>query len=110
MPKRSAIHPTVIVVSARKRATNSNFPKSPLGRVWRSVAVHHAGMDLPTGLGARLAQRLDTTLAIRFVLENWLAPVATIYDVVDRPWIFNSQFARHAGRTARLVSCVNIKK
>jgi len=30
----------IIVVSARKRAANSNFPKSPLGRVWRSVAVH----------------------------------------------------------------------
>jgi len=40
MPKRSAIHPTVIVVSTRKHAANSNFPKSPLGRVSRSVAVH----------------------------------------------------------------------
>ena len=28
--KRSAIHPTVIVVSARKRAANGTFTESPL--------------------------------------------------------------------------------
>jgi hypothetical protein len=36
--KRSAIHPTVIVVSARKRAAKANFTGSPLGRVLRSAS------------------------------------------------------------------------
>jgi hypothetical protein len=31
--RRSAIHPTVIVVSARKRAAKATFTESPLGRV-----------------------------------------------------------------------------
>jgi len=33
MPNRSAIHPTVIVVSVRKRVVRATFAASPLGRV-----------------------------------------------------------------------------
>ena len=36
----SAIHPTVIVVSARKRAAKATFTESPLGRVLRSASCH----------------------------------------------------------------------
>ena len=32
--------PTVIVVSARKRAAKANFTESPLGRVLRSASCH----------------------------------------------------------------------
>jgi hypothetical protein len=36
--RRSAIHPTVIVVSARQRAAKATFTESPLGRDLRSAS------------------------------------------------------------------------
>ena len=56
-----------------------------------------------------LAQRLDETLAIRVILEDRLAPVAAIHDVVNRAGILDSEFASHAGRMAIAALCVNIK-
>jgi len=40
--RRSVIHPTVIVVSVRKRAAKATFTESPLGRVLRSASCHRA--------------------------------------------------------------------
>ena len=40
MPKRRAIYPAVIVVSARKRAASATFRAATLGRVWSLVAFH----------------------------------------------------------------------
>jgi hypothetical protein len=40
-----AIHPTVIVVSARKRAAKTNFTESPLSRVLRSASCHRPSFN-----------------------------------------------------------------
>ncbi len=53
------MHPTVIVVSARKRAAKATFTESPLGRVLRSASCHRprfnssammSSADLPHGM------------------------------------------------------------
>ena len=43
--RRSAIHHTVIVVSARKRAAKTTFAESPLGRVFRSASCHRPSFN-----------------------------------------------------------------
>jgi len=49
------------------------------------VIRHEAeGMNLPTSLGARLAQRVEELLAILVIPEKLLAPVATVHYVVNR--------------------------
>jgi len=58
------------------------------------------GVNLPAGLGAHLDEGFDEALAIGLVLEDPLAPVAAIYDVVDRAGILDSQLAGHDGRVA----------
>ena len=65
--------------------------------------------DLPIGLGARLTQRLDEALAVGLVMEDQFTAVAPAHDVVNRPGIFDSQFAGHARTVAMATSCVNIK-
>ena len=66
-------------------------------------------MDLPCGLDTRLGQSLEKALPIRVILENGLAPVAAIQDVVDRAWILNSEFASHAPRLPKCAEAVNNK-
>ena len=52
---------------------------------------------------------LYEALAIGGGVEDRLAPVAAIHDVVNRPGILDSQFAGHAGRVAGTSLLVNIK-
>jgi hypothetical protein len=67
----------------------------------KMIGHEDIGMDLPTRLAARFAQRQDEALAIRIVQENRLTTVAAVHDVVNRPRILDSQLARHEGRVAR---------
>jgi hypothetical protein len=64
-------------------------------------------MDLPSGFDTRLGQSLEEALPIRVILENGLAPVAAIHDVVKRAWILNSEFASH---TDGLPNCAEALK
>ena len=50
-------------------------------------------MNLPTRLGASLAQRLNEALAIRIIHEDQLAPVTAIHDVINRASLRDSQLA-----------------
>jgi hypothetical protein len=54
-------------------------------------------VNLPTGLGASLAQRVDEALAIRIIHEDPFAPVTAIHDVINRASILDSQLAGHEG-------------
>lgn len=45
------------------------------------------GMNLPIGLGAGFAQGGDETLAVPVVLEDRLAMIAPIHDMIDRAGI-----------------------
>ena len=56
-----------------------------------------AGVNLPARLGTNLAQRLDEALAIPIILEDRLAPVTAIHDVLNRAGILDSQLAGHEG-------------
>ncbi len=57
MPKRSASQPTVIVVSARKRAATATFTGSPLGRVFNSVSGHRRRLNSSAMIRSALASR-----------------------------------------------------
>jgi len=63
------------------------------------VIAHEAiGVDFPLGFGASLAERFEKAVAVEVVLENVLAPVATVQDVVDGTGILNAEFGSHARR------------
>jgi hypothetical protein len=67
------------------------------------------GVNLPTRLGASLAQRLNEALPIRIIHEDPFAPVTAIHDVINRASILDSQLAGHDGRVALAALCINIK-
>ncbi|MEW6159859.1 MAG: hypothetical protein AB1813_20700 [Verrucomicrobiota bacterium] len=121
MRNRSAIHCTVIAVSARSRSAIATFcatplvrpPNSPLANADVQFFSHHPFgmflhrllpfrpiMHLPVGFGACFLQRADKPLPIRVIAENRLAPVTAIQDMVNGLGIFNSKFARHGQETA----------
>ena len=67
------------------------------------------GVNLPSRLGASLVQCLDEPMPIHIILEDRLAPVAAIHQVVDRAGILDSQFARHDRKVTRAAPSVDIK-
>ena len=70
-----------------------------LGRLDHQMKMvgHQApGLEVPAGLLTGLAQGLQEEFAVLIVLEDRLAPVAPIHDMVDRTRILNSQLSGHA--------------
>ena len=67
------------------------------------------GVNLPTRLGATLAQRLDEPLTIRIIHEDPFAPVTAIHDGINRASRLDSQLAGQPGRLALAASPINIK-
>jgi hypothetical protein len=55
------------------------------------IAHQAKGLDLPIGLGTRLAHSLEEALPIRVIAEDGFAPVPVIHDVVNRACVFNAQ-------------------
>ena len=53
-------------------------------------------MNLPAGLLTRMSEREEELLAIQIVLEDGLAVIAAIHDVVNRSRIFDAQLTGHA--------------
>ena len=53
-------------------------------------------VDLPARLRARLAEGGEETALILLILENRFLPIPATHHVINRPWIFDPQFARHA--------------
>ncbi len=58
-------------------------------------------MHLPAGFLSGLAERLQKPPPIFIVLEDRLAPVSPVHEVIDRSRILHSQFARHASEALR---------
>jgi len=54
------------------------------------VAHQTIRMHLPAGLFAGLPQRLKEPVAILVVLEDGVATVATVHNVIDRTGILNA--------------------
>ena len=60
------------------------------------VIAHQAiRMHLPIRLFTRLLQSAEKSLAVQVVLENILAAISTIDDVVNRSRILHAQLAGH---------------
>ncbi len=74
----------------------------------KMIRYEDVGVNLPAGLGASLGKSFNEAMAVHIVLEDRLAPVAAIHDVVDRAGILDAQLAGHDGRVARAASRVNI--
>ena len=53
------------------------------------------GVDLPIGFGTSLAEGVEEEEAIGVVAEDGFPSVTAVHDVVDRPFIFQAEFARH---------------
>ena len=67
-------------------------------------------MHLPAGFVAGLARRAEEALPILLIPGNRLPPVPAIYRMINRPRIFNSEFACHARQDCPVAGlCVNIK-
>jgi len=60
------------------------------------IAHKTKGMNLPAGLGARLTERGDETLAIFIIKEDGFAPISTIHQVIEGTLVFYAQLAGHA--------------
>lgn len=48
-------------------------------------------MHLPFGFGARFAEGAKEQLTVRISLENRLAPIAAIHDVIDSAFVFEGE-------------------
>jgi len=57
-------------------------------------------MHLPPRASAALAEGFQKGLPILIVLEDGLAPITTVHDVIDRTFILNPMLAGHARRVA----------
>ena len=75
----------------------------------KMVRHEDIGVNLPAGLSASLAQRVDEALAIRIIHEDPFAPVTAIHDVINRASLLDSQLAGHDGGVALSALCINIK-
>ena len=61
----------------------------------KMVAHQTIHMHLPAGFEASLRQRFKKAPAINVVLKDGLPSVTSAHEVVDRPAIFQTDFARH---------------
>ncbi len=63
----------------------------------KMVGHQAIGMDLPTGLLTGFGERFQEVLKVHVIVEDVLPPIPTAHQVVNRPEIFNTHFARHMG-------------
>ncbi len=66
---------------------------SDLRRNRKSFSVHQAW---PVGFGAGFGEGRRKAPPLQVVVVNRFAPVPPVHDVIDRPGILQSEFARHA--------------
>ena len=59
------------------------------------IAHQHPGMHAPDGARTSLPKRFEKAPPVRIVIENRLAPVPTIKNVVNGSLKFNACFAGH---------------
>ena len=67
------------------------------------------GVDLPIGLGTGLAKGIEEEEAIGIVAKDGFPAVAAVHEVVDRPFIFQPEFARHELNLQSAIKYVNTK-
>jgi len=67
------------------------------------------GVDLPIGLGAGLAERIEEEETIGIVPEDRFTAIAAVHDVVDRSFIFQAEFTGHESRMQTATRLVNTK-
>src|SRR6185295_17381564 len=67
------------------------------------------GVDLPIGLGTGLAKGIEEEEAIGIVAKDGFPAVAAVHEVVNRPFIFQAEFARHELNLQSAIKYVNTK-
>ena len=79
---RTAIQATVTSVSLLSRSAIFTFSISPFFRSPSVASLQGLHKPFPVGI----------------ILENWFTPIPAVHHMVDRPWIFHSQFPGHHRR------------
>jgi hypothetical protein len=95
--------PALFVPDIEPLGVNSQKPFHPrhkigLGRLNYQVKMiaHQAiRVHLPLRLAASLSQRGQKTFPVDVVPKDVLTPVPATHYMINRPFIFHSQFARH---------------
>ena len=64
-------------------------------------------LHLPVGFGASLGERGEKAFVIGVIVEDWLAAITAIHDVIDRAGIFNARRAGHDQTLPNSRTCVN---
>lgn len=67
------------------------------------------GVDLPTGLAAGFAQGFKELLPVGVVAEDGFPATSRVHYMINRAWIFHSQFAGHCSTVPDSSRYVNIK-
>ena len=106
-----------LVTPVEATGVSAQQPFHPCNQVGLRRLDHHMkmirhediGVNLPSRLGASLAQRVDEALAIHIIHEDQFAPVTAIHDVINRASVLDSQLAGPAGGGALAALCINIK-
>jgi hypothetical protein len=68
----------------------------------QTICVH-----LPFGLAASLIQRSQKATPVLVILEDVLALISAIQEVVNGPRILDAQLARHSPDLPASINCVN---
>ena len=87
-----------LVTPVEATRVSAQQPLHPGDQIWlRSLdhpmeMIRHEdiGVNLPTRLGASLAQRVDEALSIRIIHDDQFAPVAAIHDVINPASLLDS--------------------
>src|SRR6266536_282967 len=117
VPIAAAVHDQRLVMSAEQVTEEFVAPDEPAGvstqkplhprhqvaarrldHQMKMIRHEAERMHLPAGFVAGLARRAEEALPILLIPGNRLPPVPAIYRMINRPRIFNSEFACDASQ------------
>jgi hypothetical protein len=75
----------------------------------KMISHQALGQNEPVGFGARLAKSFQKTMPVGVTVENRLAPVAPVHDMVERSGVSDAQLPGHGLTLTPLELCVNSK-
>src|SRR5262245_18041746 len=95
--------PAEFVSAVKTHRVCAQQPFHPLHKIcpWRlydqmkMIAHQTIGVYLPPGLLTGSTQHLEETLTIHVIPKNLLPSIASAHQVIDSPFVLNSQLASH---------------
>src|SRR5437016_5345793 len=73
----------------------------------KMIAHQTVGVHLPPGLLASCAQGLEKISPIPIIAKDLFTPIAPTHQMIDRPFVLNSQLPRHRQVLIEGAICVN---